>query len=106
MLSAAEKISEGQRLKNEATALLKAETDSKRATVLFKRCFAYTRGLLPQWSELVPYALAVGRHDTLIDEDQEASVRALELACNQGLATIYLRNGEHETALRYSEKVG
>lgn len=105
-LTAADRISEGQRLKNEATALLRTQTDSKRASVLFKRCFAYTRGLLPQYSELVQYAMAVGQNDTLIDEEQEASVRALELACNQGLATIYLRSGHHERALRYSEEVG
>lgn len=109
--TAAGKILEGQRLKNEATALLKQAklrtADSRQATLLFKRCFAYTRGLVPQWSELVQYAVATGQQDTvMIDPDQEASVRALELACNEGLATIYLRSGHLEKALSYSEKVG
>lgn len=33
------------------------------------------------------------------------AVRALELSCNEGLATIYFRSGHHEKALGYSEKV-
>lgn len=33
------------------------------------------------------------------------AVRALELSCNEGLATIFFRSGDHERALGYSEKV-
>lgn len=34
------------------------------------------------------------------------AVRALELSCNEGLATIYFRSGDHQKALGYSDKVG
>jgi len=36
---------------------------------------------------------------------QPVAVRALELSCNEGLAAIYFRSGDHEKALGYSDKV-
>lgn len=102
--TSADRIREGQRLKAEANAFLKADSP-KQAAVLFKRCFAYTRGLLPQRSNLAQYAVAAGQEDTLIDQSQEKTVRALELACNHGLATVYLRSGQLEKALGYTEQV-
>lgn len=111
--TSADKIREGQRLKDLALELLRRESP-KPAALLFKKCFAYTRGLLPRRSSLADYALAAGQHDTVIDATQEESVRVLELACNEGLAKIYLdratssalqRQRYLEQALSYSEKV-
>lgn len=102
--TAREKIAEGLRLKNQANTFLK-DDQPKKAAVQFKTCFAYTRGLLPQSSALARYANWAGQGDKVIDKDQQVAVRALELACNEGLATIYLRSGDHEKALGYSEKV-
>lgn len=102
--TAREKIAEGLRLKDQANVFLK-DDQPKKAAVKFKTCFAYTRGLLPQFSALARYANLSGQGDNVIDMDQQVAVRALELACNEGLATIYLRSGDHEKALGYSEKV-
>lgn len=90
------------------------EKSPKPAATRFKKCFAYTRGLVPKSSSLADYALAAGQHDNVIDEDQVESVRVLELACNEGLAKIYLdratssnqnRERHLEEALGYSEQV-
>lgn len=101
--TAAGKISEAQRLRDEALSLLKEE-QTKRAAVKYKMCFAYTKGLLPECSDLAHYASATGQQ-TVIDKDQQKAVLALELSCNEGLATIYLRTGYFERALGYSEQV-
>lgn len=103
--TAADQIAEGRRLRDEALALMKVDKP-KKAAIKFKTCFAYTKGLLPKFSDLAQYAALTGQQQSIIDQDQEAAVRALELACNEGLATIYLRSGDHERALGYSEKVG
>lgn len=84
-------------------ALLK-EDQPKKAAVKFKTCFAYTKGLFPKSSDLGHYATLIGQ-ETVMDKGQEAAVRSLELTCNEGLATIYLRSGDHERALGYSEQV-
>lgn len=99
----ADKIAEGKRLRDEALALLK-EDQPKKAAVKFKTCFAYTKGLFPKSSDLGQYATLIGQ-ETVMDKGQEAAVRSLELTCNEGLATIYLRSGDHERALGYSEQV-
>lgn len=101
--TAADKILEGQRLRDEASTLLKEDKPNK-AAVKFKTCFAYTKGLVPVFSELAQFATLTGQQ-TVIDKDQQAAVQTLELACNEGLATIYLRSGDHARALGYSEKV-
>lgn len=83
------------------------EDKGKKAAIKFKTCFAYTRGLLPLDSQFVQYAAATGQQ-TVIDGDQQGVVRALELACNEALATIYFRrggDGDHGRALAYGEKV-
>lgn len=99
----ADKIAEGQRLRDEALALLK-EDQPRKAAVKFKTCFAYTKGLFPKSSDLGHYATLIGQQ-TVMNEDQEAAVQSLELTCNEGLATIYFRSGDHERALGYSEQV-
>lgn len=99
----ADKIAEAQRLRDEAVTLLK-EDQPKKAAVKFKTCFAYTKGLLGRSSDLGHYAALIGQA-TVMNEDQESAVKSLELTCNEGLATIYLRSGDFETALGYSEKV-
>lgn len=101
-----EKIAEGQRLKDEGLRLLK-EDEGKKAAVKFKTCFAYTKGLLPKQSQLAQYATLTGQQ-IIIDSEQQVAVEALELACNEGLATVYFRrakSGDHIKALGYSEKV-
>ncbi|CAM9112859.1 unnamed protein product [Scytosiphon promiscuus] len=98
-----EKIEEGERLRDEAQSLVKGEKP-KQAVLKFLTVFAYTKGLIPQTSELALYAAATGQQ-TVIDQHQQVAVRALELSCNEGLATIYFRSGDHEKALGYSEKV-
>ncbi|CAM9927084.1 unnamed protein product, partial [Ectocarpus sp. 12 AP-2014] len=98
-----DKIVEGERLRDEAQSLLKSDKP-KTAAVKFRTVFAYTKGLIPQTSELALYAAATGQQ-TVIDQKQQVAVRALELSCNEGLATIYFRSGHHEKALGYSEKV-
>lgn len=97
------KIAEAQRLRDEGLALLK-EDQPRKAAVKFKTCFAYTKGLFAKSSDLGQYAALVGQQ-TVMDKDQEAAVQSLELSCNEGLATIYLRSGDHERALGYSEQV-
>ena len=101
-----EKIAEGQRLKDEGLRLLKEDKGIK-AAVKFKTCFAYTKGLLPRHSQLAQYATLTGQQ-IIIDSEQQVAVRELELACNEGLATVYFRrarSGDHLKALGYSEKV-
>lgn len=53
-------------------------------------------GNLPIFRSLFDYSILISF---------AVAVRALELSCNEGLATIYFRSGHHEKALGYSEKV-
>ncbi|CAN0178586.1 unnamed protein product [Hapterophycus canaliculatus] len=101
--TAGEKIVEAERLRDEAQSLVQGEKP-KKAAVKFRTVFAYTKGLIPQTSDLALYAAATGQQ-TVIDQQQQEAVRALELSCNEGLATIYFRSGNHERALGYSDKV-
>lgn len=84
--------------------MLMKDDKPKKAAVKYKTCFAYTKGLIPAFSDLAQYAAMTGQ-ETVINEDQQTAVQALELTCNEGLATIYLRLGEFEKALGYSQKV-
>lgn len=70
--TAGEKIVEGERLRDEAQSLVKGEKP-KKASVRFRTVFAYTKGLIPQTSELALYAAATGQQ-TVIDQHQEGAV--------------------------------
>ena len=59
---------EGERLRDEAQSLV--EDKPKKAAVKFRTVFAYTKGLIPQTSELAVYAAATGQQ-TVIDQDQQ-----------------------------------
>lgn len=59
---------EGERLRDAAQSLV--EDKPKRAAVKFRTVFAYTKGLIPQSSELAVYAAATGQQ-TVIDQDQQ-----------------------------------
>lgn len=63
-----EKIVEGERLRDEAQSLVKDKP--KKAAVKYRTVFAYTKGLIPQSSELAVYAAATGQQ-TVIDQDQQ-----------------------------------
>lgn len=63
-----DKIIEGERLRDEAQLLL--EEKPKKAAVKFRTVFAYTKGLIPQTSELAVYAAATGQQ-TVIDGEQQ-----------------------------------
>lgn len=50
------------------------EEKPKKAAVKFRTVFAYTKGLIPQTSELAVYAAATGQQ-TVIDQDQQGGTR-------------------------------
>lgn len=67
-VSVSEKIVVAQSLRDEAQSLV--EDKPKKAAVKFRTVFAYTKGLIPQTSELAVYAVATGQQ-TVIDGEQQ-----------------------------------
>lgn len=73
-----EKIIEGERLRDDAQSLV--EDTPKKAAVKFRTVFAYTKGLIPQTSQLAVYAAATGQQ-TVIDNKQQSKTWPEQLLC-------------------------